>query len=245
MHILYALGDSIASGYALTYPLTQRYSALLVSALSERDGAEWTERNFAVAGDTSTDLLNRLRGGWVTGLEEAEEITVCIGANNVLRPAGSFLMAYASALFSEDYGKAVSDAYDAYRQAAAAGTETLKDDLVSVMAELRAKNPTASVTFLTVYNPYRNTDYDIDLNGLPIPFSLMSDTYVRLVNDVLRGLAPELGYSLADVYAAFEADESGALLVNADDEEQLFADPHPTPAGHRVIAEVLFDAMGN
>jgi lysophospholipase L1-like esterase len=241
--ILYALGDSIASGYALPSPAAQRYSALLTAALSERDGAAWTERNFAVAGDTSTDLLNRLRSGTVTGLEEAEEITVCIGANNVLRPAVSFLMAYASALFEEDSGRTVSDAYDAFREEAEAGIETLKSDLVSVMAELRRANPTARVTFLTVYNPYRNMDIDIDLNGLPIPFSAMSDAFVTVVNETLRAAAPELGYGLAEVYDAFEQDKSGAPLVNADDASTLFADPHPTPAGHALIAEVLFSAL--
>lgn len=243
--VLYALGDSIASGYALRSPYTERYSALLIAALSERDGLSWEERNFAVAGDTSTDLLNRLRSGQVTGLEEADEITVCIGANNVLGPAGTFLMSYGSALFSEEPETSVSEAYEVFRKAAGQGVATLTADLKSVMDLLRAANPTAPITFMTVYNPYRNIDYDIDLDGLPIPFSLMSDTYVGMVNDALRAAAPELGFELVDVYAAFEQDESGKALVNADDAESLFADPHPTAEGHRVIAETFFEEMGN
>ena len=82
--ILVTLGDSISAGYGLESPETERYSALLKTMLEAHDGCTWQDCNYAVSGDDSTDLIERLNNGRAVRLPAADAIVLYIGANNLL-----------------------------------------------------------------------------------------------------------------------------------------------------------------
>lgn len=243
---LVCIGDSIASGFALPNE-ELRFSALVADGLS--DGSElWTEVNYAVPGHTGSDMVSLLNSGGAPKLGEADLILVCIGANNVLRPAQTFLMKYGSYSFALSAGEEpllspedIRTAYEDFRTAAEANAEALRDELAASMEYIRRENSEARIIFMTVYNPYKTNTTEIDLGGFPIPMNVMSDTFVTLVNDVLTEQADILGYELAEVYGAFEAAED--YLVNGDGSPSFIADPHPNSAGHELIAEVFLQVI--
>jgi len=66
-----------------------------------------------------------------------------------------------------------------------------------------------------------------------------ADLRIRDYNAVLRALARRRGYRLADVYGTMDrARYRGAILLEADD---LYVNP----AGHRLIARAVLDALGH
>jgi len=243
-HTLVCIGDSIASGFALPNAASQRYSALLANMLGE----DWAEYNYAVPGHTGSDMLSLLNNGVASELENADIITVCIGANNVLKPAQSFLMTYSAYSLSIETGddsaltpEDIRNAYADFRSSAQAGAKSLRSELAGALEYIHNVNTDARVILMTVYNPYKTNSTEIDIAGLPIPMNVMSDTFVNLINTVITEEAANLGYEVTDVYSAFESAEE--YLINGDGAPSFIADPHPNAAGHQLIAETYYSTI--
>lgn len=244
------LGDSIAAGYGLSDAPAQRYSALTAAALTQQEkNTHWNEYNYAISGDDSSDLLSLLQGE-LPELQNADLITVCIGANNVLGPGIDFLSACVEQSVSTDgsvqytvNSAAVSKSYEKFKTDAAGGTDRLREDLKQICQLIRAQNTDAPLYFLSVYNPYATVRQTIPIGSINVPFSALSAAAVRSVNRVLEACAPENGYRLVPVAQAFADTET--VLVNASDPSSPFSypDPHPNAAGHRVIAQTLVQAI--
>ncbi len=180
-------------------------------------------------------------------LENADIIAVCIGANNVLKPANSFLLTYGAYCLCKEAGETeitsedIRTAYSDFRSKAQAGAESLRIELTHAMEYISSINPDARVILMTVYNPYKTNTTEIDIAGLPIPMNVMSDTFVSLINEVIIEESENLGYEVTDVYSAFEAAED--CLINGDGAQSFLADPHPNAAGHQLIAETYYGTI--
>ena len=224
------LGDSIAAGYGLSDASTQRYSALTAAALTQQEkNTHWNEYNYAISGDDSSDLLSLLQGE-LPELQNADLITVCIGANNVLGPGIDFLSACVEQSVSTDgsvqytvNSAAVSKSYEKFKTDAAGGTDRLQKDLNQICQLIRAQNADAPLYFLSVYNPYATVRQTIPIGSINVPFSALSAAAVRSVNRVLEACAPENGYRLVPVAQAFADTET--VLVNASDPSSPFSYP--------------------
>lgn len=207
---LVTLGDSISYGYGLQNPETERYSALLTKALSEKDDVIWKDYNYAVSGDRSTDLLNILKNNTAEKLPDADAVVICIGGNNLLRPFTDFLKHTAENIQNRiteikglkkdsitdysitDLGKLggilvngiTNINYDALQTDIDAGMNTLKSDLEEIYMLLREKNSKADIYVMNVYNPYKNLT-DVKLPGMSEPVNLYGQARLDVVNGII------------------------------------------------------------
>lgn len=229
-----ALGDSICRGYGLADPETQRYSSLI----GDRTGC--TVYNYGVDGQTGAELVTFLKNGKAEALSQADVVSVSIGANNLLHALSSLLLSLFSN-FDPTSGSAVQvDAEDLFAAVdeALASFEQELPELIGLIGE---QAPHARVLFQTVYNPYRSFIlFPLRLNGNVTTLSALANDCVDRLNDIIRDGALQYGYTVCDVYDAFE--QNADRLVNASLGKLNF-DPHPNAAGHAVIAEVLLKEM--
>jgi lysophospholipase L1-like esterase len=134
------------------------------------DGVEVT--SFARSGDKVKDLMLKLTHSTVKGaLEEADYVTVCIGANDVLH--------YALVGLSEYLDTGDLSTIDAQ---VAASLAVLQNDSAStsywsLFNKLYEINPNAKYVFTTVYNPYKYLWIDGSKNGF---FKPMIDTIPQI-----------------------------------------------------------------
>lgn len=228
-----ALGDSICRGYGLSDPETQRYSSLI----GRQTGCK--VYNYGVDGQTGSELLTFLREGKAKALPKADVISVSIGANNLLSTLSTLLRA----LFNDFTASGTESSMDAESFFAAVdeALASFEQELPEIIELLRAEAPDAQILFQTVYNPYRSfTHFPVRLNGTKTYLAELADGCVTRLNDMIRAGAQTYGYTVCDVYDAFE--QNADQLVNASLSKINF-DPHPNAAGHAVIAEALLKMM--
>ena len=230
-----ALGDSICRGYGLDDPENQRYSSLI----GKQTGC--TVYNYGVDGQTGEELITFLREGKAEALSQADVVSVSIGGNNLLHVLSTLFFSMlgnfdlnnpASVLQmdAEDLFAAVDDAVTAFEQ-----------ELPVLIELIGQQAPNAKILFQTVYNPYRSFVFPpLRLNGGPnggmTTLSALADECIQRLNEKIRDGALQYGYTVCDVYDAFE--QNANRLVNASLGKINF-DPHPNAEGHAVIAEVL------
>ena len=229
-----ALGDSICRGYGLKDPETQRYSSLI----GKQTGCK--VYNYGVDGQTEAELVAFLRNGKAEALSKADVVSVSIGGNDLLHVLSSLLLSLFSnydpssgsavQVDAEDLFAAVDDALAAFEQ-----------DLPELLEVIGEQAPNARVLFQTVYNPYRSfAHFSLRLNGSPTTLSDLANKCIERLNEIIRDGALQYGYTICDVYDAFE--QNADQLVNASLGKLNF-DPHPNAAGHAVIAKVLLREM--
>lgn len=247
-----SLGDSIARGYGLANPKTEAYSSVLAASVEE-SGKTMVSRNFGVDGQDSTQLAAYILNNSAIPeeLADADYVSISIGANNFLGDAFDFLGTCqdfktnpSTRLTSED----VSEAFRQFNADVAEGVERLRKDIPQIIGNIRASSENCEILFLTCYNPYAAVNVTLDWGGvMPVNFAALADTSVTQMNDVIRELADEYGYTVAEVYAAFEGKTD--RLVNAAPVEEggtfdsNAIDPHPNKNGHAVIADVLLELI--
>ncbi len=240
-----ALGDSIAAGYGLASPEAERYSHIIKERIDARDGFECVETNRGVNGQTSSGLIESFAS--LPDFGDADCVTVSIGANNVLGPAVDMFAKYGTALLIEDEdlrAAAFASAYKEFNSETAAGIARFEADLPEIISGIKEKAPGAKIIFQTIYNPYNNVPLTLTLGDVTVDLNADSDRLVSALNEIIAKNAGALGYSVADVYAAFET-ETG--VVNAEGgslaSAPLALDPHPTAKGHVLIADVILSVI--
>lgn len=235
--IMVTLGDSIAEGYGLTEPETTRYSALLTEALNDQDTI-WEDYNYAVSGDTSTQMLQRLENGRAVRLPSADVITVCIGANHLLQPFVSF---YGTWLITSSVpSPRVTDAFYQMEAEIEAGLTEFETQLPLIYDHIRDRNPDAQLIFLTVYNPFAHIDDPIELMDETIILSEYSAEQITRCNDIIREFAATHDdITIADIYTAFGKEDTPPILGEMSTQNEYFVDPHPDTTGHQLIADTI------
>lgn len=238
------LGDSIAAGYGLEgYTPSDVYKCRSYpNILSERYKAELPEEcghtmvNRAVSGMTSAQLLKQLQSGELDrDLKSSDAVIVSIGGNDMLdimldvmascgvSETGEFdlnnfsLFGAASAIYS--MGGRIDTAL--------AGFEA---NLKEISAELNEKTD-AELYIQTLYNPL---EYYSDIK-VAVDFSWEKlDMFNNMV--YRHSQDPGAGYHVAEVAESFRG-HNGELTNIAN------FDIHPNPEGHKVIAEVIDEAL--
>ena len=249
-----SLGDSIARGYGLADLKNEVYSAVLTESYVKTQAIMYSS-NFGVDGQDSTQLASYIVNNPAIpeALADADYVSISIGANNFLGEAFDFLnVCYdfqknpSTRLTSDD----VSEAFRQFNADVADGVDRLREDIPQIISNIRTYSEDCEILFLTCYNPYGAVDVTLDWGGvMPVNFAALADTSVTQMNDVIRELADDYGYTIADVYTAFEGkwdrlvnaapvEKGGSLDMNA-------VDPHPNKNGHAVIADVLFEIITN
>lgn len=246
-----SLGDSIARGYGLADPAKEAYSAVLSDAYKYNGGL--VALNFGVDGQDSTELVSYIANNpdLPEAIADADYVSVSIGANNFLGDAFTFLGTYhdfkanpSTTLTSED----ITAAFQQFNADVSEGMDQLREDLPQIIDGIRSSSEDCEILFLTCYNPYGAVNVTLDWGGaMPVNFAALSDTCVTQMNDIIKEYSAEYGYTVADVYTAF--DGKADRLVNAspvesgDTFDPNAIDPHPNKNGHKVIADVLLELI--
>ncbi len=255
-----ALGDSIARGYGLDEPELSCYPALLANSMSVvLDNTTVNYVNYAVDGMTTQGLIDFLAES-SEKLVEADLITVCIGANNLLQPFLNVIKKHMPSLVSSsgvisgedaqssvfiDAVKAIEAELEgkAFSEEMSAGVEKLKDDLVFVIDELNRCAPKADVVITTVYSPYHGIDLSLPYLEISLDLGGLSDQWVSLINNEIVRIAQEKSCTLVEAYHPFE---SAGGLVNASLKIvplNFNFDPHPNQKGHIKLSNLHLEAI--
>ena len=265
------LGDSISFGYGLNDPTTERYSALLTGMLEQSDNRKWNDYNYALSGDDSTDLIERLQTGKALRLPSADAVVVCIGANNLLGVLTSYMSDTAKekgidintidSMTDEELESLQSDMMEEMRDTETVmkefdrrideNLERLTGDLETIYTLLREKNSKAEIYFLNVYNPFRGmTDYVIGTEEeMGQAFGDYAQKQLDRCNKIIKDFTDaHSDLHFVDIAAPFAAADPvpviGAVSQQVSGTQDMqYVDPHPNAEGQKLIAETVFKAM--
>lgn len=256
---LVTLGDSISAGYGLENREQERYSALLCNALEQTDNRKWNDYNYAVSGDDSSDLIQRLNDGRALRLPSADTIIIYIGANNLLGVYTGFAQDMVKDLnidpdsYTDEDIERVQDAVKEKMQ----DKDTiltdlekqlddsllrLQNDLETIYAWVRERNADADIYVLNIYNPFKDTE-DSDMLELDEPFGDYAQRQIDRANKILTDFtAAHSDLIFVDLASRFNA-ANPLPIIGGDPETDGYVDPHPNADGQKLIAEVLKEAM--
>lgn len=253
---LVALGDSIARGYGLDNPETQAYPAILSSSIKALlDGVDVDYMNMAVDGMTTDGLLSLLQRSKMA-IKDADIVTLCIGANNILQP---FLMSLGNAggLFSSN-GEVDDKALESFIDKSNAmlnsekfvkdmqsGVEQAARELPQILQTVKSYAPNAIIAVTTVFSPYHGMVLSVPYLNKSVKLGEMSDKWVSLLNEQIKDAIEKENCVLVDIYEAF-AKESD--LINAVFKlmpPKLSFDPHPNINGHILLSNLYLKALSN
>lgn len=241
-HMMF-LGDSIAAGYGLdgyalndNYNCPDSYANILKkkyeTELAETSGHEM--QNFAVSGDTSSDLLNLLNNGELdSALSETDAVVVSIGGNDLL---SIFFDMIASLGVTADNKSIDFSDIDIFK--AAAAFVTMEDEIDKALTGFEANlkeissvlnsKTDGTVYIQTLYNPLETfTDFSVVVE--------FSNEKIDRFNEIIKANAAD-SYTVIDVAADFNG-KCAELTRIAD------FDIHPNEKGHKVIAESVDEAF--
>ena len=210
-----ALGDSVAAGIGSSRPAALGYGALLADRLDQDLGRPVQRLNLAVPGATTTSLLTGDQLTWALRvLAAARRNDLPIGPITLTIGANDLLSA--------------GTAPDA--RAAALGT--VATNLRSVLTRLRAATAdevgrqTADLVVTGYYDP----------TGTPADVAGSDGWWLARLDATIAREARRAGAHWVDVAAEFRGRET--RLTNFP------RDIHPNDAGHEVIAEAIWRALG-
>lgn len=236
--IYVALGDSLTKGYGLADAEKNRFSAVAAQKLNAA-GIKCTERNYGVNGLTSGELLDMINGGEIGMLDYADVITVDIGANDVLHAADDLIYTNlaGNVLTADEYAAVCADEERSLAQC--------QENTEAIIKALREKNDHAKIIMFTIYNPYRNVNLNIAVEGETLTLAGFTDDLVKRLNENINDIAKAQGCAVGDWYTAFEINPNN--LVNAAYGEGTTTnfDIHPNKDGHAVMGEVCYHIIKN
>lgn len=211
-----ALGDSITEGYTI-----DDKSKIYASLFAEKYDLELT--NEAVSGDKSGVLLEKLNN---YNIDDYDVITLCIGANNVLRDfldkvfdtdPEDILDMVLNIRSDEEFNKSVEE-----------GLADLDKDLTTIMTKLKEGH--AQIYLMNIYNPYNR--------NVVQPLDEISDFYVKKINEVIE--KHKAGTHFINLYKNFDK-KKGNLVNSQNVTGGHFMDPHPTEIGQKYISDLLIE----
>ncbi|MGB7594024.1 MAG: SGNH/GDSL hydrolase family protein [Erysipelotrichaceae bacterium] len=253
------IGDSI--GYGMSATPGNDYYTKFSGYLASRALAQnkpFVSFNTASPGLTSSQLDDEVAGRTTTTLTHAKlpganVVTISIGGNNLMHP----LLDYVAALYGvstddPNFMNVMAAAVNAnpgvlsnamlwqillpgteLKNAFAAGVADFKADLPTLISGIKALAPLTKIYFLSVNNPLYGNDQ----------FRSFLDGYIVQINNELKARASAYGYTVVDVYTAFNANTGSQPLVGFDmSANPATYDPHPTDAGHKLIYDLLVAA---
>ena len=209
-----SLGDSIAAGHTInenwsrdygegsqygnngrseTVIVPDSYTDLIRKELVNIYGASRVSvKSFARSGDRVEELAGKLNHATVRdAISQADIVTICIGANNVLEPAFSALEEYITTGSLSTAEAAIANNMERLNNDSAANSYV---DLFNKLVDI---NPKARYVFTTIYNPYKYLHLEEGQQGF---FKPMLDTIPQMnidVDKIIEGMflgGAELAY---------------------------------------------------
>jgi lysophospholipase L1-like esterase len=211
-----ALGDSVAYGIGAPDPNGQGYAGLFYANYLKRVQPDLLAyRNLAVPGETSSSFLAVSNGK--SQLQRFQE-EIAAAAKAGLRVSPVTLTIGGNDILAVE-GKSNSE-----REAALARFDT---NLSRILSEIKTQIGQADLLVTTYYNPlaYNTGGNDIE-----------SDWFRRF-DGVIRQRVQEKGAKIVDFTSPVAGNEKNLTWITSND-------VHPTPTGHAVLAEAVWQAAG-
>jgi len=255
---LVALGDSIARGYGLETPNKQSFPALLSKVIgTSLENIDVDYANHAVDGMKTSELLQQLENREIS-VADADIVTLCIGANNILGPFTEF-MSELGVFGGDNQTSAVSpsaltglfDQINALLESEEfvskmnEGVSAVLSDLPAIIDQIKEQAPNAVVAVMTVYSPYHGMNITIPYLAKSVLLGDVSDKWVGELNKAILAAVEGKDCVVVETYDAF-AQTAGMVnakinLMSAD----LSFDPHPNLQGHIKLSDLFMSALQN
>jgi LPXTG-motif cell wall-anchored protein len=208
-----SLGDSITYGYGLS-DLNKAYPHLIGNRLNN-------VTNISHPGWTSTDLLTALKTGQATAkLQEADVITLNIGANDLMQAIGlgEIITSQQPFVPTEEHLNKISLA-----------SNQLAVNLQELIAIIRA-NSAAPILLYSIYNPFGQSQ-----DPFAASLHMLGEQVTTNVNTLVLGpLSSVTGAIYLDTNSTFNGNQSTYIIPG---------DIHPTLAGHEALAKLATNAL--
>ena len=224
-HLSYAaLGDSLTEGVG---DATGQggFVPLFAKEIENSTGGSVSSQNFGKAGDTSTQIYNRMmKSKKITdGLKKANIITITIGGNDVLKVIRDNVTKLSS-MTEKDFVKP---------------EELYQARVKKLLDKIREDNPQAQIYVLGIYNPFSLNFPDLTVMQNVIDswntatagvVSQEKNTYFIPINNLL--------YKGSGDKQAVEADSSTSAVAN----NLLYTEDHfhPNNIGYQIMADAVF-----
>lgn len=224
-HLSYAaLGDSLTEGVG---DATGQggFVPLFAKEIENSTGGSVSSQNFGKAGDTSTQIYNRMmKSKKITdGLKKANIITITIGGNDVLKVIRDNVTKLSS-MTEKDFVKP---------------EELYQARVKKLLDKIREDNPQAQIYVLGIYNPFYLNFPDLTVMQNVIDswntatagvVSQKKNTYFIPINNLL--------YKGSGDKQAVEADSSTSAVAN----NLLYTEDHfhPNNIGYQIMADAVF-----
>ena len=224
-HLSYAaLGDSLTEGVG---DATGQggFVPLFAKEIENSTGGSVGSQNFGKAGDTSTQIYNRMmKSKKITdGLKKANIITITIGGNDVLKVIRDNVTKLSS-MTEKDFVKP---------------EELYQARVKKLLDKIREDNPQAQIYVLGIYNPFYLNFPDLTVMQNVIDswntatagvVSQEKNTYFIPINNLL--------YKGSGDKQAVEADSSTSAVAN----NLLYTEDHfhPNNIGYQIMADAVF-----
>jgi len=252
------LGDSISAGYGLESPVTDKYSTLLMNMLNKNDDQiVWSEYNYAVSGDDTTDLIDRLESGRAVRLPSADTIIICIGANNLLGAYTNYLQsligdADVAQMTDEELEQLESNILEKMQNDTDIQTELetvideglvrMENDLETIYTWIRERNADADIYVMNIYNPYAGVTQTLPNTDLEM--GAFSSEQLERCNKILSAWeAAHTDLIPVDLAEEFAGYDPVPIIGDTSGAGDVYLDPHPNAEGHKIIADLLFETI--
>lgn len=210
--IYLSLGDSVAAGNGASDKAATSFVSLIA-----RDEGNLETLNIAVAGSTTTDVIEKQLPQALAQTADArlDFITISVGGNDL---AGLI----PNATCQHDPLPATCPLDSALAK--------IEANLGTILDRLRDAHPETPIVLLAYPNFFSGTGH---------PFEAPAARVLPRLNDVIRRVAAKYAHAaIAEAAPPFEG--RGRELTHVLD--RAF-DPHPTDAGHRLIADAFIAAL--
>jgi len=233
------LGDSIAEGYGLK-DKNNRYAKLV-------------QKNYKIKNENFVDLsksgmtahelsLNLNNSEYINGIKNSDLITISIGSNELLSVFTQIVEQVVLSSSTADLN-VLSNSLTKELQSTSSrklfeeSISVYKQSWDSILEQIKAINPNATIVATEFYNPYYNLE---ELGGI-------SEYYIKQLNDILHD-KNNTAYYIANIYEVFNNPEEKCTNVNTDSLNYnrfniSSFDPHPNAHGHKIIAEKIIESL--
>jgi lysophospholipase L1-like esterase len=220
-----AFGDSITAGYGVGEE--NGYVRLFA------DEREYALTNYAVNGWKSYDLLALLESGDCgENIANADLITICIGANDILSLLNILAYRLSTAVTTEQINAIMADAQSSeFTTGLQNAVDNFKENFQKTTEYF--SDTDARVIFLTVYNPYSGVIAGNPMLGVtPFNLGLLAEIWIEKLNNTIKEQK-----DFFDLYRIIENYSGEDKLIAVDfNATPINPDPHPTLKGQQYIA---------
>ena len=230
-----ALGDSVPYGtyytsfwnYLFGGTDTYSYVEQFADYLNVTSNYDYSE-----SGDHTFEVLEDLNGHLADEVINADVITLCVGANDVM----DALPRTSSGLGKDNIDWDIANS----------GLENFKTNWPLVIDKIYELNSDVTLIVMTVYNPYRTSESYYNQVNTYFEGSDGMNTIIRTSED---NYPDQFNYLVADVYHSFDNntyfDPSTNRIMEKDELTGFynnFCDPHPNQYGQNLIFDVHMKA---